>query len=753
MNLLNRLKKNDYICIFLICFLLAFLSLVVFIIQGNGFFIIRDDFNEQQIPFTIGLHKSLLDSGLNGFSWCLDLGTSTMQGYGFYELGSPFFWLSMLFPAQLFPYIVAWIFMLKYAVAGLFAYIYLKLFVQHNKYAYISAILYAFSGFSTVNIMYYHFHDVIALFPLLLIGLELAIRKKDYRLLTFAIFINAFLNYFFFVGAAIFLIVYYLFRFFNRDLKARLKEIVFCFASGIVGVGMAAILFIPSIMYISQSSRSTSSFILENLIYSFRYILFNIKGILLPAEAMTDISAIFPSKFYSTAAYLPLFGIIFVITYIIKNRDWLSRLLIFCFVAAFVPMIGRVFFLYMDPQNRWWHCFVLMMSLATCLVLENHEEYKKQINISALINVLLICILFILAFVFKDAEGSSYIYSKNRFILYILIGLAGCCITVFLNNKQLFSSALPIVLVSGFACITTALTVYVYRSNGKPVEVYKEQYDIACQVEIPDSQYRLNNASNVLSMVNNVSGFSLFTSTDSVGITEFESLFDYYDPVNGLNKNDYSGLAELLGGKYYVTNEYPEIGLPVAVYYSNEIPYYLVETAACPIGFAIDSYISESDLKDIPVEYRAIALLQAAVVDDNIPTDSISGLNRKYVNDISTDYSIEEACDSAIKKSVSNFSKDGHGFTCSSSYIEDTYVYFSVPYDKGWTATIDGATAEIINSGGMMLLAVPSGSHDIAFSYITPGYNLGKKISLLCWVIFISIYIYIIVTKRRNINS
>ncbi|MBR5952424.1 MAG: YfhO family protein, partial [Pseudobutyrivibrio sp.] len=220
-----------------------------------------------------------------------------------------------------------------------------------------------------------------------------------------------------------------------------------------------------------------------------------------------------------------------------------------------------------------------------------------------------------------------------------------------------------------------------------------------------------------------------------------------------LNKNYYYGLAELLGGKYFVTNEYPEIGSPVAVYYSNEIPYYLVETAACPIGFAIDSYISESDLKDIPVEYRAIALLQAAVVDDNIPTDSISGLNRKYVNDISTDYSIEEACYSTIKKSVSNFSKDGHGFTCSSSYIDDTYVYFSVPYDKGWTATIDGVNAEIINSGGMMLLAVPSGSHDIAFSYITPGYNLGMKISLLCWVIFISIYIYKIVTKRKNINS
>jgi hypothetical protein len=93
---------NKYVITGLLCFSLALLSLLLFIIQGDGFFIVRDDFNEQQIPFTIGLHQSILDSGLSGFSWCVDLGTSTLQAFSFYELGSPFFWLSMLFPAHLF---------------------------------------------------------------------------------------------------------------------------------------------------------------------------------------------------------------------------------------------------------------------------------------------------------------------------------------------------------------------------------------------------------------------------------------------------------------------------------------------------------------------------------------------------------------------------------------------------------------------------------------------------------------------------
>ncbi len=104
---IKSLIKKDYAKSFIICFIIASLSLLPLVIKGAGFFVLTNDFNDQQIPFTIGLHNALLDGGLGGFSWDVDLGTSTLQAYSFYELGSPFFWLSMLFPANTFPYIVA----------------------------------------------------------------------------------------------------------------------------------------------------------------------------------------------------------------------------------------------------------------------------------------------------------------------------------------------------------------------------------------------------------------------------------------------------------------------------------------------------------------------------------------------------------------------------------------------------------------------------------------------------------------------
>lgn len=736
----RNIKNNQILLTGLLCFFLAFLSFIFFIVQGDGFFIVRDDFNEQQIPFTIGLHNSILDSGLSGFSWCVDLGTSTIQAYSFYELGSPFFWLSMLFPAHIFPYIVAWIFMLKYCLAGVFSYLFLRRFTKDSKWAVIGAVLYAFSGFSTLNMMYYHFHDVIALFPLLLIGLERFIEKKDCRLFIFAIFINAFLNYFFFIGEVIFMVVYYLFRFASKDYKKMVREVGGSIGCGVLGVGMAAVLFIPSILYITHSSRSSANFSLEVIFNNLRYLLFNLKGLIIPAESMPDMSAVFPSKFYSTAAYLPMVGLVFVLAYIIKNKNWLSRLLILCLVAAFWPLIGSAFFLYLDPQNRWWHAFVLMMSLATCLVLEELSEYKKQVKISVLINAALIALLFVTVwFIFKDPEGVSTVYSPKRFIMYTGIALLGVAATLVLNKVKGYKGFL--IGICGFAVVTTAITMYVYRANGKTVEIYKEQFNVATQVEIPDDQYRLNNGSNVFSMTNNVSGFSLFTSTDSIGISKFEALFDYIDAVNGLNKNDYDGLAALLGGKYYITTE-PDGNDIVTEYESNGVTYYLLETKACPIGYAVDSYITESELKSVRVEYRALALLQAAVVDDELADSPVlKNLRHADVDQMSFDISINDYCDAAVANGVSDFYKDGYGFSCTSNYDEDTTVYFSVPYDSGWEAKIDGQKTDIIESGGMMIINVPAGHHAIECSYVTPGYSIGLIISIISLLLYLGIWV------------
>ena len=76
---------------------------------------------------------------------------------------------------------MGFLYILKYMIASITAFYYLKMFVKEEKFAVLGALMYAFSGYQTVNLMYYHFHDVVALFPLLMIGIEKLLREKKSR--------------------------------------------------------------------------------------------------------------------------------------------------------------------------------------------------------------------------------------------------------------------------------------------------------------------------------------------------------------------------------------------------------------------------------------------------------------------------------------------------------------------------------------------------------------------------------------------
>ena len=209
-NIIKKILKTGYVQVFLINFLIAMISFIGLIIKGDGIFTLANDFNEQQIPFHMLANNSLKNGGFL-WNWSIDLGSSFVGALGFYVLGSPFAWLSFLFPAELYPYLTGWLYMMKYAAAGAFAYGYIKMFAN-KKYAVLGSVLYAFSGFQCVNLIFHHFHDAVAFFPLMLIGYEKLVREGKKGWLALGVCVNAFVNYYFFIQEVIFLILYFLCR-------------------------------------------------------------------------------------------------------------------------------------------------------------------------------------------------------------------------------------------------------------------------------------------------------------------------------------------------------------------------------------------------------------------------------------------------------------------------------------------------------------------------------------------------------------
>ncbi|SFN78137.1 membrane protein YfhO [Pseudobutyrivibrio sp. UC1225] len=741
--------KRDYVQSFIICFIIACLALLPLVIKGKGFFVLTNDFNDQQIPFTIGLHNALLDGGFRGFSWDVDLGTSTIQAYSFYELGGPFFWFSMLFPANVFPYIVGWLFMLKFAFAGVTSCLYLRRFVNDSKWAVLGSVLYAFSGFSLINMLFYHFHDAIIFFPLMLIGLEIFKEKNDCRLFVFTIFLNCFINYFFFIGEVVFLVIYYLFRFASKDIKTLITDIIKCVGCGILGVAMAAFMFIPNIIYVKGNPR-TGQFkgiidMLHTTLADYMYIL---KSLLLPVETMTSVSVISEQNFSSHGMYMPLLGLVLVIVYVIRKRDWLSRIIVFCTIASFIPLLSDLFYLYSAAQMRWWYMFSLMVALASIRMLEDPDVQATKLGTRIYIIAIAAYVVLINILNALKVQDNEWIRLPIRFYAFVALAIIGAVATYKIVAKSADYYKTVFTNVCMFSLGLMLCTTYIYKTcDWMGYQAYKQKYDIAKELELPSQQYRLNNTMNLISMEAHVAGFTNQTSTNANSIIEFEDLFDYYHNVAGMPKNDVPGLAALLGGKYYLMYE-ESAGTVVAEYDTDLGKAYLMETGACPIGFAVDSYITLDELKSLPVNQRAIALMDSAVLaEEDITADIKADLTETKATDIDFDKSIDDYVVENTYGSVLGFTKDGHGMKCVTGYEQDTYVYFSVPYDEGWTATVDGTETEIIKSGGMMLIKVPSGNHNVEFSYYTPGLKLGLVVAALGWVAFIGM---IIIFRRKK---
>lgn len=297
-TLQNRFPRRWLLLAFVLNFAIAAAALLPYMIRDGGLLLVAADFDAEQLSYNM-LCNNAIKSGEVLWNWRIDIGSDFVSSFSFYTLGSPFFWLSFLFPASAFPYLVGWIYMLKYAVAGLTSFAYFRRSAS-EKSALLGSVLYAFSGFSCINVVFYHFHDVIALFPLLMLGLDKRMQEGKKAPFLFAVTINALVNYYFFIGEVFFLVFYYVARYLfggedarpGADLRKNARKIPACILEGCLGVGMAGVLFIPSIAAVLNNPRVSDHISLSQLTFDWPNYLQMLRALFFPAENMFNFSAV-----------------------------------------------------------------------------------------------------------------------------------------------------------------------------------------------------------------------------------------------------------------------------------------------------------------------------------------------------------------------------------------------------------------------------------------------------------------------------
>ena len=172
------MKKTGSGRVFFLGFAMYLLCILPFWLYRGGVWIYYGDYNIQQVPFYIMCHR-MVKNGFLYWNPLLDLGSDIGAAFAMYLWGSPFFYLTIPFPESFLPTLMPITMALKYGMALCTAYLWLGTKTKTGRGALLGALLYAFSGFQGTNIVFAHFHDVTAFFPLYLLCLDRAAEKRN----------------------------------------------------------------------------------------------------------------------------------------------------------------------------------------------------------------------------------------------------------------------------------------------------------------------------------------------------------------------------------------------------------------------------------------------------------------------------------------------------------------------------------------------------------------------------------------------
>ena len=96
------------------------------------------------------------------------------------------------------------------------------------------------------------------------------------------------------------------------------------------------------------------------------------------------------------------------------------------------------------------------------------------------------------------------------------------------------------------------------------------------------------------------------------------------------------------------------------------------------------------------------------------------------------------------------FNQTGDGFECRIMLNQGNLVFFSVPYDKGFTAYVNGKEAEIEKVNyALSAVYVPAGDNEVVFTYKTPYLNTGIALTVAGWAVY-GVYVFIIKKKYNQ---
>ena len=795
-------KKGFYILLILIC-LLIFLVFKDFIFL-NKLYLFKDTGSDSindnyptDVFYSYYIHNI---SVIPKWSFNQGMGQDIMP----FSYADPFNTILFFFSKEYIAYMYGFVELIKIIFAGSFFYLFLKKISLSTYTAVIGGILYSFSGFIIVGSCWQLFSTEAVYLAFLLFSFELLFQNNKWGLFPIVIALIAILTPFDLYLFGLFLFTYFLFRFFE-DEKNKTKDFFIVLFKmiylGLLGIAISSFFFTSEIIQMLESPRvSGDASLFHKLMskpvlgfekeehYVAAIMRFFSNDILGTGGEVPNNLGLFGYRGWSNYMDAPLFycGLINLILFsqifqfLNKRKKIIYSILFIVFIFPVIfPYFRYAFWLFAGGYYRMLSFYIAFIVLLYSLKTLNYIDKKNKVNIITLF-ITLIILLIILYYHYYHFENILVIPRKFHDIIAGFLILYA--VLIFLLKFDKLKNIIKILIfltvfaeLFYFSNITVNYRNVITGSENKQKIWYNDHTnDVVDYLNSKDKNfYRVAKEYSSLCFpgINpNITSFNaakvqIFKGTSSYHCFNQKYYVKFLQELNIIHfgveyeTREISGLSEepLLHGFVNIKYAFTKSRRSILRNYGYDSlttigdveilknKYYL------PFGFTYDHFINYKDFHKLSVKNKNILLYKACVIDDDIINKNNNFLTGYDLKDTSEN----NTWDNHIKN-IDICKKDTFAFTYYNENLikgtiklnEKKMLFFTIPFDKGWSAVVDGRTVQplLVNIGFTGLL-LDRGKHNIVLSFTPQYFYVSAAVSIIAIIIYIFV-VFLFFLKR-----
>ena len=479
--------------VYLLSFFIPFILWIIVFIAAKydpfgGNTLLTNDGTHQYYAFLSLYREKLIDmkSLLYSFSGGLGFDFYTLWVY---YLASPLNFIIVLFPIGCLSAVLNMMIVVKVSFAGFAFSYYLG---QHGHKKDLKVIIFSCGYALNAFIMGYDFNimwlESIALFPIILAGVEKLLKENKWKLYTFSLFLSLWCNFYMSFMICIFLVIWFFFYEFKSVKEFFKKGIRFAIFS-ILSAALAAIVLIPAYIGISQLQEGSSIPAFINMYRFTDIFMADTNGGLFAFQLPVKVT----TQSYLANLYCGMIVFGLALLYLINKKIKVSRkikavliviILTWSLNNAFLNWVWHGFHTQRGIPNRFSFLLMFMVLLLAYTSLRDIKVFKWwQISLSGILVVLAFFGLYYL-------KGSGF--SIGRLMPSIVL-VVGYTLIEMAINVNWFTYKVASILLIVIVGTELALNMYVANTSGEYslTQYYRYPEDVkAAKDYMGDTLYR-----------------------------------------------------------------------------------------------------------------------------------------------------------------------------------------------------------------------------------------------------------------------